>query len=110
MGDVVPALRTNSEGLGKVLEELVGRYKGLMEGMEGWKVRLLFGFLLWFWAFFIGCCSFCHLNLSFWVMGRCLSSYCSSPASSWIPYHPGPIRFLEGWLGSQRAWVKLRLY
>ena len=36
--DVVPALRTNSEGLKKVLEELVKQYKKLQGEMEKWKV------------------------------------------------------------------------
>jgi prefoldin subunit 2 len=37
--DVVPALQTNSEGLGKVLEDLVKQYKRQQEEMEKWKVR-----------------------------------------------------------------------
>lgn len=36
--DVVPALQTNSEGLGKVLEDLVKQYKRQQEEMEKWKV------------------------------------------------------------------------
>jgi prefoldin subunit 2 len=36
--DVVPVLKTNSEGLGKVLEDLVRQYKGKQEEMEKWKV------------------------------------------------------------------------
>jgi prefoldin subunit 2 len=36
--DVVPALKTNSEGLGKVLEDLVKQYKRQQEEMEKWKV------------------------------------------------------------------------
>lgn len=36
--DVVPALKTNSEGLGKVLEDLVKSYKRQQEEMEKWKV------------------------------------------------------------------------
>lgn len=55
MGDVVPALKTNSEGLGKVLEDLVGRYKGLMEGMEGWKV--CFSLISSSYLFFLFYCS-----------------------------------------------------
>ena len=40
--DVQPALETNSEGLKKVLEELVKQYKRQQEEMEKWKV----GFML----------------------------------------------------------------
>ena len=36
--DVLPALQTNSDGLGKVLEELVKQYKRQQEDMEKWKV------------------------------------------------------------------------
>lgn len=36
--DVVPALKTNSTGLKKVLEELVKQYKTLQDDMEKWKV------------------------------------------------------------------------
>lgn len=36
--DVIPALKTNSEGLGKVLEDLVKSYKRQQEEMEKWKV------------------------------------------------------------------------
>ncbi len=36
--DVKPALETNSEGLKKVLEELVKQYKRQQEDMEKWKV------------------------------------------------------------------------
>jgi prefoldin subunit 2 len=35
--DVIPALKTNSEGLGKVLEDLVKQYKRQQEEMEKWK-------------------------------------------------------------------------
>jgi chaperonin cofactor prefoldin len=38
--EVVPALRTNSEGLKKVLEDLVLQYKTKQDEMEKWKVRL----------------------------------------------------------------------
>lgn len=37
--DVVPALKTNSEGLRKVLDDLVQQYKDKQEEMEKWKVR-----------------------------------------------------------------------
>jgi prefoldin subunit 2 len=37
--DVVPALRTNSEGLRKVLEDLVKQYNSKQTEMEKWKVR-----------------------------------------------------------------------
>lgn len=36
--DVVPALQTNSEGLKKVLAELVKQYKRQEEEMDKWKV------------------------------------------------------------------------
>ena len=36
--DVVPALRTNSEGLRKVLEDLVKQYNSKQTEMEKWKV------------------------------------------------------------------------
>ena len=36
--DVKPALQTNSEGLKKVLEELVKQYKRQQDDMEKWKV------------------------------------------------------------------------
>lgn len=39
--DVTPALQTNSEGLKKVLEELVKQYKRQQEEMEKWKVNSL---------------------------------------------------------------------
>lgn len=43
--DVTPALETNSEGLKKVLEELVKQYKRQQEDMEKWKVSSChFGF------------------------------------------------------------------
>lgn len=35
--DVIPALKTNSEGLGKVLEDLVKNYKKQQAEMESWK-------------------------------------------------------------------------
>ena len=37
--DVKPALQTNSEGLRKVLEDLVKQYKKQQDEMEKWKVR-----------------------------------------------------------------------
>ena len=36
--DVKPAVETNSEGLKKVLEELVKQYKKQQDEMEKWKV------------------------------------------------------------------------
>lgn len=36
--DVMPALETNSEGLKKVLDDLVKQYKRQQEDMEKWKV------------------------------------------------------------------------
>lgn len=38
MKEVVPALKTNSEGLKKVLDELVVQYKSKQDEMEKWKV------------------------------------------------------------------------
>lgn len=38
--DVVPALQTNSEGLKKVLEDLVKQYNSKQQEMEKWKVCL----------------------------------------------------------------------
>lgn len=38
--DVVPALKTNSEGLKKVLEDLVKQYNSKQMEMEKWKVSL----------------------------------------------------------------------
>ena len=38
--DIKPALETNSEGLKKVLEELVKQYKRQQEEMENWKVSI----------------------------------------------------------------------
>lgn len=35
--DVVPALKTNSEGLKKVLDDLLKQYKVRQDEMEGWK-------------------------------------------------------------------------
>lgn len=37
--DVIPVLKTNSEGLKKVLDELLKQYKKQQEDMEKWKVR-----------------------------------------------------------------------
>jgi prefoldin subunit 2 len=37
--DVVPAIQTNSEGLKKVLEDLVKQYNSKQLEMEKWKVR-----------------------------------------------------------------------
>jgi prefoldin subunit 2 len=39
VADVVPALKTNSEGLRKVLDDLLKQYKTKQEEMEKWKVR-----------------------------------------------------------------------
>ncbi len=36
--DVIPALSTNSEGLSKVLEDLVKQYKKQQDDLEKWKV------------------------------------------------------------------------
>jgi hypothetical protein len=39
--EVVPILKTNSDGLKKTLEELVKQYKGKQDEMEKWKVCFL---------------------------------------------------------------------
>jgi hypothetical protein len=39
VADVVPALKTNFEGLKKVLDDLLKQYKTKQEEMEKWKVR-----------------------------------------------------------------------
>lgn len=39
VNDVLPALATNSDGLQKVLDELVKQYKRQQEEMEKWKVK-----------------------------------------------------------------------
>ena len=37
--DVLPALKTNSDGLKQVLEEILKQYKSKQDEMEKWKVR-----------------------------------------------------------------------
>ena len=37
--EVVPALKTNSDGLKKVLDDLLVQYKAKQDDMEKWKVR-----------------------------------------------------------------------
>ena len=39
--EVVPILKTNSDGLKKTLEELVKQYKSRQDEMEKWKVSVL---------------------------------------------------------------------
>lgn len=39
--DVIPALQTNSDGLRKVLEDLVKQYNTKQAEMEKWKVSLI---------------------------------------------------------------------
>lgn len=39
MKEVLPALRTNSDGLKQVLEELLKQYKGKQEEMDKWKKK-----------------------------------------------------------------------
>ncbi|TQS32621.1 hypothetical protein Golomagni_07059 [Golovinomyces magnicellulatus] len=36
--DVVPALKTNQEGLSKILEDLVKQYKTKQDDLDSWKV------------------------------------------------------------------------
>ena len=45
VGEVVPAVRTNAEGLKGVLEGLLKEYKKKQEEMERWKVGFLSFFL-----------------------------------------------------------------
>ena len=40
--DVAPALKTNSEGLKNVLDELLKQYKRQQNEMDKWKVGLFF--------------------------------------------------------------------
>ena len=44
--DVVPALRTNADGLKKVLDDLVKQYKTKQDDLEKWKARHDFAALL----------------------------------------------------------------
>ena len=44
--DVVPALKTNAEGLKKVLDDLVKQYKTKQDDLEKWKARHDFAALL----------------------------------------------------------------
>ncbi|EPE04744.1 prefoldin beta-like protein [Ophiostoma piceae UAMH 11346] len=37
--DVIPALKTNAEGLGKVLEDLVKQYKTRQDDLDKWKKK-----------------------------------------------------------------------
>ena len=39
--DIIPALKTNAEGLKKVLEDLVKQYKLKQDELEKWKVSLV---------------------------------------------------------------------
>ena len=39
VADVIPALKTNSEGLKRVLDDLLKQYKAKQDEMEKWKVR-----------------------------------------------------------------------
>jgi prefoldin subunit 2 len=46
--DVVPALKTNSDGLKKVLDDLLKQYKDKQDEMEKWKVsagQVRYGFI-----------------------------------------------------------------
>ena len=38
--DVVPALKTNSDGLKKLLDDLLKQYKDKQDEMDKWKVRV----------------------------------------------------------------------
>ena len=39
--DVIPALKTNAEGLKAVLDDLLKQYKGKQAEMESWKVGII---------------------------------------------------------------------
>ena len=39
VGDVLPALQTNADGLKKVLEDLVKQYRSKQDEMEKWKKK-----------------------------------------------------------------------
>ena len=39
VGDVLPALQTNADGLKKVLEDLVKQYRTKQDDMEKWKKK-----------------------------------------------------------------------
>ncbi len=43
--DVIPALKTNSDGLKKVLDELLKQYKVKQDELEKWKVCCFFRFI-----------------------------------------------------------------
>lgn len=53
--DVTPALQTNSEGLKKVLEELVKQYKVQQEEMEKWKVCTSISYVCFLLSFVLTC-------------------------------------------------------
>lgn len=40
INDVLPALKTNSDGLKQVLEEMLKQYKTKQSELDNWKVRL----------------------------------------------------------------------
>lgn len=65
--DVMPALKTNSEGLRKVLEELLVQYKKQQEELEKWKVR-----------FVLACKSAAGSYADHGNSGRTISRWCSS--------------------------------
>jgi len=39
VGDILPALQTNADGLKKVLEDLVKQYRTKQDDMEKWKKK-----------------------------------------------------------------------
>lgn len=41
VGEVLPQLQTNAEGLKKILEDLVKQYKSKQDEMESWKASQL---------------------------------------------------------------------
>jgi prefoldin subunit 2 len=45
--DVVPALRTNADGLKKVLDDLVKQYKTKQDDLEKWKVSTPYQVFVW---------------------------------------------------------------
>ncbi|OJD12374.1 hypothetical protein AJ78_07020 [Emergomyces pasteurianus Ep9510] len=41
--DVIPSLKTNSDGLKQVLDELLKQYKAKQDELDGWKVSIFYG-------------------------------------------------------------------
>jgi hypothetical protein len=74
--EVMPALVTNSDGLKKVLDDLVKQYKRQQEDMEKWKVRV------WACAFDVVLILLLELGLPTWDLGILLTPWCHSRRST----------------------------